>query len=204
MNAKTIAILILALAALALAGCGGGDEESAPDHTDAAAQTSLFLLDGDWTDQTGAVRVLEDFRGKLIVTAMMFTNCSYACPRIVADLQGIEAAIPAGNRDDVQFLLVSMDSDRDTPEVLEAFANEKGLDPKHWTLLHGDEFEVRGVGAALGVRFKRGIKGDFAHSNIITVLDREGRQVFQLEGLNADAAPVVATIRERLPRAKSK
>ena len=193
-------IPMLLVLALALASC----QQELPGHESVNAeaategQDSLYLLGSEWTDQTGAPRQLMDFSGRLIVTAMIFTNCSYACPRIVVDLKAIEAGIPDGREQDVHILLVSMDSARDTPEVLTAFAASQGLDPDQWTLITGDDFAVRGVGAALGVRFKKGIKGDFAHSNIITVLNRKGQILHQLEGLNADAAVTQEIIRANL------
>lgn len=209
MRTNFIPAFALSITASVFAGCYGDEEahagepccaEDAPAaiSTEELPETSVFLLDSDWTDQLGAPRKLDDFRGKLTVTAMIFTNCDYACPRILVDLRTIESAIPIEQRDDVQFLLVSMDTKRDTPDVLAAYAQSKGLDPNHWTLLHGEEFAVRGIGAALGVRYKRDVKGDYSHSNLITVLDEEGRILHQLEGLNADTKQTVEAIQKEL------
>ena len=197
-------ITILFALTLALSSCKQEPANNDSNQATAAkvedeAQESLYLLDSEWLDQTGAPRTLADFSGRLIVTAMIFTNCAFACPRIIVDLKAIEAGIPKGREQDVHFLLVSMDSARDTPDVLTAFAESQDLDPSNWTLLHGDEFAVRGVGAALGVRYKKGLNGDFAHSNIITLLGRDGVILHQLEGLSADAAATHAAIRANLP-----
>ncbi|MDF1798914.1 MAG: SCO family protein [Planctomycetota bacterium] len=162
-------------------------------------QTSLYLLEEPFTDQSGATFELADLRGKPVVAAMIFTNCSYACPRILADLRSIEAGLSAEQRSEVRFLLVSMDTLRDTPEVLANYATEKQLDTSRWTLLHGSDFAVRGIAAALGVRYKRDVNGDFAHSNLITVLDQGGRIEHQLEGLNADTSGSLAALVELLP-----
>jgi len=166
---------------------------------DALPGTSLYLLDEPFTDQANAAFELSGLRGGPVVAAMIFTNCSYACPRILVDLKLIEDSLTEAQRSDVTFLLISMDTNRDTPEVLAAYATEKQLDTNRWTLLHGSDFAVRGVAAALGVRYKRDVNGDFAHSNLITVLDESGRIAHQLEGLNADTSGTTAALVELLP-----
>ena len=83
---------------------------------------------------------------------MIFTPCESACPRILSDLGRIEDELPRDRKEEVRFFLVSMDGERDTPEVLAAHARDRGLDTERWTLLHGDDFAVRGFAAALGVR----------------------------------------------------
>ncbi|HIA38925.1 MAG TPA: hypothetical protein EYN86_05405 [Planctomycetes bacterium] len=157
--------------------------------------TSIYLLDTKWQDQTGADRSLHDFSNEVVVAAMIFTHCEYACPRIVIDLQEIEKQIPVEQLDKVRWLLISMDSVRDTPDVLQDYAESKNLDTSRWTLLHGDDFAVRGIAAALGVRYKKDSNGNFAHSNIITTLDTEGRIAHQLLGLGAESSPSVAAIK---------
>ena len=183
----------------AKAPCCSADAPAAA-HAGALPGTSLYLLDSEWTDQSGASRQLGDFRGQVVVTAMIFTHCEYACPQIIADLQRIEGEIPEERRGNLRFLLVSMDTERDTPAVLEAFAKKREIETERWTLLHGDDFAVRGFAAALGVRYKRDVNGNFAHSNLITVLHHDGGIAHQLEGLNADTSESVSAILDSLPR----
>ena len=156
--------------------------------------SSLYLLDGTWTDQAGTTRMLQDFEGEIVVAAMVFTNCKYACPLIVSDLKDIEAEIPEALLPQVRWLLVSMDSARDTPEVLAAYAENNHIDTARWTLLHGEDYPVRGIAAALGINYMMDARGNFSHSNKITVLNRSGSIHYQLEGLNADNADCVEAI----------
>ena len=151
------------------------------------AEDSVYLVDDAWQDQRGATKRLAEFAGHPVVVAMIFTHCSYACPRIVADMKAIAKAADAAGRDDVRYVLVSMDDVRDTPERLAAFAVERDITGPRWTLLHGAEASVQVLSAVLGVRFKRAPSGDFAHSNLVAVLDDQGRIVHRQEGL--DLAP---------------
>ncbi|HRV82887.1 MAG TPA: SCO family protein, partial [Planctomycetota bacterium] len=104
--------------------------------------TSLYLLDSPWRDQANRPRALTDFRGHVTVMALIFTHCAYACPRILADMRAIEAQTPPDDLADVRWLLISMDSERDTPDVLAAYAQENHLPSDRWTLLHGDAAAV--------------------------------------------------------------
>lgn len=151
---------------------------------------SLYDLNARWTDAQGRAIEWSRLRGTPRIVAMFYSQCTYACPRITADLKRIREQLPADLRDQTGFLLVSFDVARDTPATLQAFAERNGLAPPGWQLLHGDDNAVQELAAALGVRFRPEGEG-FAHSNLITLLDAEGHIVHQLEGLGADAAPLV-------------
>lgn len=186
----------LTLALLPLFACAGTtSEEVAPCCAEEPAPaspsmselpgTSLYLLDGDWTDQTGVARTLPDFQGEIVIASMIFTHCQYACPMLLQDLKEIEAEIPEDQLSKVRWLLLSMDSERDHPEVLADYAERNNLDTQRWTLLHGEDYPIRGIAAALGINFVKDINGNFSHSNKISVLGRDGSITYQLEGLNA-------------------
>lgn len=155
---------------------------------------SVWQLDSTWEDRRGTEVRLADFRGHTTVLAMMFTNCQYACPQIVADMRALQEQVAAEGGTVPQFVLVSMDHERDHPPALRKFANQHELEAEHWTLLHGDADAVRELGAVLGVSFRRGADGNYAHSNQIAVLDSEGRIVHRQQGLQADDTQTVRTL----------
>jgi formylglycine-generating enzyme required for sulfatase activity len=157
-------------------------------------EDSLWQVSASWQDQEGRAFALNALRGTVVITTMMFSTCQYACPRTLADLQAIHEQLSPDQRARVQWLLVSFDALHDTPEVLKAFAQEHGLAASRWTLLHGDAASVRTWAAALGVRYKPILEGGFAHSNLITVLDREGRVAARFEGLGVDAVAAAIKI----------
>ncbi len=159
---------------------------------------SIYQLDAGWTDQAGRATKLVALRGQLVVLAMVFTNCGYACPRMIARMKRIEAGLTPAERGRVRFLLVSIDPRRDTPPVLAAYAKRKGLDLRRWTLLRGAPEAVRELSAALSVRYKRAGSGDIAHSNLLTLLDLGGSVIHQLEGLDSGVDPLVAALRAKL------
>lgn len=55
---------------------------------------SLYQTEGQWDDQYGDTLKLSKLAGKIPVVSMVFTRCTFACPRIVADMRAIEKLIP--------------------------------------------------------------------------------------------------------------
>jgi protein SCO1 len=117
-----------------------------------------------------------------VLLAMIYTHCTATCPLAVSELKRIAARHP-----DVRFVLVSLDPVRDDAQRLAAYASEHALDPSRWTLLTGTDADVRDLAATLGVRYRRVTPDDLAHSNLITLLDRDGRIARQTSGRVDDA-----------------
>lgn len=164
----------------------------------AYSDRSLYQLDSEWTSDVGRKIKLGVFEGRPQVVALFFTHCEYACPIIVNDLRRIEAALPQKLRDRVDFLLITIDTERDTPEVLHAYRESRKLPVAHWSLLHGGAEDVRELAALLGVNYRKDARGQYAHSNVLTLLNARGEIVRQLNGLNQDVAPIVQTIEKTL------
>jgi protein SCO1/2 len=111
----------------------------------------------------------------------------------VHDIQAIRDALPAEARAKARFVLVSFDTERDTPAALRAYRAKLGLDD-HWTLLRGSADDVQELAMLLGVKYRREASGDYSHSNLITVLNREGEIAHQREGLRGEIAPTAQAI----------
>jgi protein SCO1 len=178
-----LALLALALGCTAQGKPAPGDAERSTVTVREAEPFSVYDLEGSWRDQTGAVRSLASWRGRPVLLAMIYTHCTATCPLAVSELKRI-----AAGHADVRFVLVSLDPVRDDTRRLAAYASERGLDPQRWTLLTGSDADVRDLAATLGVRYRQVTPDDLAHSNLITLLDREGRIARQTSGRMDDAA----------------
>lgn len=157
--------------------------------------TSIYQLDANWTNQDGKQVKLTSFRGQKVIAAMIFTTCEYACPMLMADLKAIESRLDAGGPEP-RFLLVSFDTEKDLPPVLKDYAGEQELDPKRWTLLHGAAGDVRELAAVLGIKYKKSAAVGFSHSNVITLLDADGRVAHQQKGLGGAPTEILAALRK--------
>jgi protein SCO1 len=158
---------------------------------------SIYMLSDTFQTQENKNVILSSFAGKPTVVGMIFTNCTYACPRLTADIKDIQEKLKEENGK-INFVLVSFDAERDNPAQLKKFADNLNLDA-NWTLLHGSDQTVRTLSVLLNVQFEKDAEGNFSHSNIISVLDKNGVLRFQKEGLNADQAETIANIKQVLP-----
>ncbi len=146
---------------------------------------SIYQLGATWTNDAGKAVTLASLRGKPVIVAMFFAQCEYACPVIVADIRRLLAALPATVRDRTEIVLVTFDTERDTPAALRAFRERMTLDER-WTLLRGESEAVQELAMLLGVKFKQDARGQFAHSNLLSLMNAEGEIVHRHGGLNGD------------------
>jgi protein SCO1/2 len=71
-------------------------------------------------DPDGKTRTLADFKGKVTVVFFGYTQCPDVCPTTMAELAQVKKSLGAdGER--VQGVFISVDPDRDTPELLKAY-----------------------------------------------------------------------------------
>ncbi len=170
---------------------------SSEEETEEFSENSIYQLESDlpdglsadkagWTDQSGKKFSLAQLEGNPVVLTMFFASCTYACPILVNDMKKIESEIPENELSSYMFVLISIDPERDTPQKLAKFAQEKKLDKKRWMLLTGNSDEIMELAALIGFKYKKDNKGDFSHSNLITFLNKEGEIIHQQVGLNQD------------------
>jgi protein SCO1/2 len=72
------------------------------------------------TDHNGQVRHLPDFAGKVVVMFFGYTQCPDVCPTSMAELAEVKKALgPDGDK--LQGIFVTVDPERDKPEMLKAY-----------------------------------------------------------------------------------
>ncbi|HEX4984707.1 MAG TPA: SCO family protein [Burkholderiales bacterium] len=155
-----------------LAGCHGDRLQF--ESTDITG--AEFGRDFKLTDHDGKLRSLQDFRGKVVVMFFGFTHCPDVCPTTLAELAGAVRALgPAG--DQVQVLLVTVDPQRDTPQVLRGYVT--AFNPSFLGLRGSDEETAR-VAKEFKVIYQK-VAGPtpenytMDHSAGTYVFDRQGR-----------------------------
>ena len=117
------------LGALALlAGC---DKLALPKSTASFQATDITGADFGRSlalpDLTGRVRTLDDFKGKVTVLFFGYTQCPDVCPTTMAELAEVKRALGADGAK-VQGVFITIDPERDTPELLKAYVANFGPD----------------------------------------------------------------------------
>jgi len=110
------ALLALVVSILLLAACG----RDAPKFQASDITGTTFGKDFQLTDHTGKPRALADFRGKVVVMFFGYTQCPDVCPTTLSELAEVMKMLgPDAAR--VQVLFVTIDPERDTPQLLTAY-----------------------------------------------------------------------------------
>lgn len=201
-------LIMILLLAIAFNSCKSPAEENnsatglntqpAYDITTEIPELSVYNLPSTWTTQDNEQIELKELRGKVVVMVMIYTSCKAACPRLVADMRNIERRIAENDLKNVQFIMVSIDPETDTPQRLKEFSIENIMEENHWMFLRGTPEDTREFAAVLAVSYKKITPIDFSHSNIISVFDPEGVMVHQQEGLGVDNEETITAINEQL------
>jgi len=149
-----------------LAACERAPQFKSTDITGADYGKEIAL-----TDHTGKPRTLADFRGKAVVVNFGFTHCPDVCPTTLADIaSSIRKLGPDADR--VQVLFVTVDPERDTPEILSKYVT--AFDPR-FLGMHGDLEATRKVAKEFKVYFEKRKDGNVDHSAQSYVIDPQGR-----------------------------
>ena len=81
----------------------------------------------DLPDQNGKLTSLADFKGKVVVVFFGYTQCPDVCPTTLAEIAEVKSKLGV-DRDKLQTVFVSVDPERDTPEILAAYMANFGRD----------------------------------------------------------------------------
>ena len=71
-------------------------------------------------DHNGKPRTLQEFAGKVVVVFFGFTQCPDVCPTSMAELAEVKKLL-GPNGDKLQAIFITVDPERDTPEMLKAY-----------------------------------------------------------------------------------
>ena len=194
--------MVLAVALCAgLAGCDKLGLSSKPavsfsgvDITGASYARTLSLPDAN-----GQPRTLGDFKGKVTVVFFGYTQCPDVCPTTMTELAQVKKSL-GSDGDKLQAVFVTIDPERDTPEILKAYMGS--FDPS-FVALRGTLEQTQAAAKEFKVYFAKvpgKTEGSYTmdHSAGSFILDAKGNpRVFERygagpEGLTADVKALIA------------
>jgi len=130
-----------------------------------------------------------DFRGRYLLLAFGFTNCVHVCPMMAANMA---AALKIAAQD-ATGIFISVDSERDTPEIVNRYAASFG---ENMIGLGGSYQQVNVAANSFKVTYvvsKSQKNYTVQHTSSIFVVDTEG-QIVETFPLNARPAEIAAAL----------
>jgi protein SCO1/2 len=134
-------------------------------------------------NQDGKPVAFDHFRGKRVVLNFIFTRCPVAtmCPASTAKMMSLQAAAQKAGVADLELVSISFDTAYDTPPVLKAYADARGIDTAHWSFLTGPESAIRDLLAQFGVIAEPG-ENVFKHSLATLLIGADGKIQHRIDG----------------------
>ncbi|MER8751628.1 SCO family protein [Mesorhizobium sp. M1050] len=129
---------------------------------------------------------LHDFRGKVVAVAFIYTYCTDVCPMLTAHMASVQEKLGSTFGSKIAFVSITVDPERDTPDVLKEYAQNFGADLKGWSFLTGDPAIVHEVGRKYGVIAKKAANGDVDHTLLTSLVDPNGILRVQYLGVRFD------------------
>src|SRR5918993_184026 len=170
--------LVLALATLASPTAAGAHDASHEQRLPMIAPAPEFAL----TSQNGLPVTLGDFRGRVVAVAFVYTRCPDVCPLLTDKMARVQDELGAAFGPEVAFVSITVDPERDTPEVLKEHATAFDANLDGWSFLTGAPADIRDVARRYGAAVAKPADGQVDHTLLTTLVDRDGTMRVQYLG----------------------
>lgn len=135
----------------------------------------------------GPVR-LSDFRGKYVVLYFGYTFCPDACPLTLSKLQNVRKQL-GDQADQLQVVMVSVDPERDSPELLDTYVH---YFDESFVGITGSKADVDALGEPFGIYYEKGEGSEATgylviHSTRFYLIDPAGNARFSYPHETTDA-----------------
>ena len=118
--------------------------------------------------------------------SFIFTVCSDTCPILTPMMSLVQDQLGQQFGTKVAFVSITIDPERDTPEMLRLYAQMYGANPVGWRFLTGSPNVIRDLTRSYGVFVSKTANGDIDHSFLTSIVDKKGILRVQYLGVRFD------------------
>ena len=151
-------------------------------------------------DNKGREYDFDEFEGKHMLMTFIYTSCATACPEMSSNMKYVYDMIdPDLYEDDLVFLSVSFDTERDTVEVLDRYAGYFEADGESWRMLRvPDEDDLGDILDMYGVTVIPEGDTDYQHNTSFYLIEPDGRlgEVLDYREIDHAAETIVEAVEE--------
>ena len=156
------------------------------------------------TKQDGKRLALKELRGKVLAITFIFASCADTCPLLTAKMAGIQNRLGSDFGPKVFFVSITVDPERDTPEVLKRYAEGHKANPAGWAFLTGTTAEIRDVAKRYGIYYKKMPRGDVDHTFLTSLVDQNGTLRVQYMGVQFKSEEMLRDLQSLVREAKTR
>ena len=138
------------------------------------------------TSQDGVRVKLSDFRGKVVAVTFIYTLCTSTCPVLTPLMSRVQDNLGQDFGKKIAFVSITVDPERDTPEMLKLYAQMHGANLAGWFFVTGPPAAIRDVTRRYGVFASDSATGDIDHTFLTSIIDQRGFLRVQYLGVRFD------------------
>ena len=176
------AVIFVVLASLMLTQSDGADPAAQEQALPKIGPAPEFAL----ISQDGAPVRLADYRGKVVAVTFIFTLCADTCPVLTPMMSFVQDQLGEDFGERIAFVSITVDPERDTPEVLKEYAQTFGANLAGWSFLTGTPDAIREVTRRYGVFAAKNANGGVDHTFLTSIVDQRGILRVQYLGVRFD------------------
>jgi protein SCO1 len=181
-----LVLLVVAAASLMLAVATLPRPEAPRQDADSSLPKIGVAPEFALTSQDGAPVRLADFRGKVVAVTFIYTLCGSTCPVLTPLMAHVQDQLGQDFGKRIAFASITVDPERDTPEVLKLYAQAFGANLAGWSFLTGPPAAIREVTRRYGVFASQAANRDIDHSFLTSIVDQAGVLRVQYVGVRFD------------------
>lgn len=195
---KTLKNLLLISGFILLVSWLSGCNKHFPFDQDITRTQNTFL-----NQDSVQVKFPKIIKDKITLMAMVYTHCPDICPMTTYNMYLVQQRLPKNLQNKVEFVIISFDPNRDTPEVLKKFAEIRDISFDHWTLLSGNAQNTKEVMLKFGIKAiptdsSYDDEGELSytviHTDRISLIDQDGRLRSNYKGSTANLEMILKDI----------
>lgn len=153
-------------------------------------------------DSKERVYSFSEFEGKYVMLTFIYTACSDVCPTLERNLAEVYEQLPKKYiGEEIMFLSISFDPDRDTPEILDKYRVVFNSDGETWRMARiNDKNELQNLLDRFGVIVIPDGNGHFVHNSAFYLVNPDGYliEVLDYEAIDAAAEKVTEILEEKV------
>lgn len=117
-----------------------------------SAEPNFYELPNIFTNDRGKVLHLAEWTGKPMILTMEYSNCRFMCSTTFTQLKEVQAAADK-KKINIDFVIISLDPDNDTPEAWQQYRKTKDIERDNWHLLTGSKATTKEIASLIGIKY---------------------------------------------------
>jgi protein SCO1 len=141
-------------------------------------------------DSMGRKYSISEFEDKYVFITFLYTSCTTVCPELEYNMKQVYDKLPSGVKgEEIVFLSISFDPQRDTPAVLNKYKDFFKSDGETWRMARiPNQAELDSLLKAFGVIVIPDDNGNFAHNSAFYLVDKKGSLIDVMDYKKIDEA----------------